>query len=223
MKALIEKAAASLVSAGIHHLHNRNTPAFSREEIRYLRLSFSQFGEDISLGRWFDEHFQVQQGVYVDVGAFHPIHLSTTLLLYKRGWRGVNIDMNAEKVERFNALRPGDINVHAAVNKTPGMASSGQEGVLEHMIADPNGSIPVRTLDEILAETPFRKIDYLNIDCEGHDYDVLQSTSLETYEPKIITVEAWGPEDSARLSSYLAPKGYSLEEKFHFTLLFVKR
>jgi len=171
MKALLGKISALLVSIGINLLHNRNTPIFSREEIRYLQLSFSQFGEDIGLARWFDEFFQIQKGVYVDVGAFHPIHFSNTLLLHKKGRRGVSIDMNTEKIGLFESLRPGDVNVYAAANNVSGKARALHSGLVEEMVLDPKGDIPVRRLDDILAQTSFRKIDYL--DCEGHDYDVL--------------------------------------------------
>lgn len=222
MKAIFERISASLVSAGIYILHNRNTPKFSREEIRFLRLSFSQFGEDIGLGRWFDQFFQINNGVYVDVGAFHPIYYSNTLLLHKKGWRGVNIDMNADKIALFKALRPGDINVHAAANNVSGTARALRSGLVEEMALDPTGDIPVRRLDDILAQTPFRKIDYLNIDCEGHDYDALQSIDLDLYQPKVITIEALGPQEASRLRDYLASKGYNFEEKFHYTLLFVR-
>jgi hypothetical protein len=70
--------------------------------------------------------------------------------------------------------------------------------------------------------TTFRKIDYLNIDCEGRDFDVLQSIDLALYQPKIITIEAWGQRESSQLSEYLAPKGYTLEERFHYTVLFLR-
>lgn len=223
MKAIIEKILASLVGTGIHLLHNRKTYKFAREEIRYLRFSFSQFGEDIGLERWFEEFFHIQKGVYVDAGAFHPIHCSNTLLLHKKGWHGVSIDMNADKIAVFNALRPSDLNICAAVSNVSGMARALHSGLVEEMVIDPNGDIPVRTLDDILAQTGFRQIDYLNIDCEGHDYDALRSIDLDLYQPKIITIEALGAEASSRIGSYLASKGYTFEEKFHFTLLFVRR
>jgi FkbM family methyltransferase len=223
MKRFLEKTSAALVSIGVHLLHNRDTPAFSREELRYLRLSFSAFGEDIGLARWFSEDFPTEEGVYVDVGAFHPIHCSNTLLLHKRGWRGVNIDMNADKIALFNQLRPDDVNVHSAVSSAPGKARSYRSGLVESMSLDPEGDIPVRRLDDILAQTPFRKIDYLNIDCEGHDYEVLQSIDLSVYQPRIITIEALGPAETERLSGYLPPFGYEHKETFHFTMLFVRR
>jgi hypothetical protein len=157
------------------------------------------------------------------VGAFHPIHCSNTLLLHKKGWRGVNIDLNADKIARFNALRPGDVNVHAAVSNVSGKARALRSGLVEEMVLDSNGDILVWRLDDILAQSPFRKIDYLNIDCEGHDYDVMQSIDLDLYQPKVITVEALGTDASSRLGDYLTSKGYTLEEKFHYTLLFVRK
>ena len=47
----------------------------------------------------------------MDLGSFHPIHFSNTLLLYLRGWRGVNVDGNKEMIEIFKKIRPLDINI----------------------------------------------------------------------------------------------------------------
>src|SRR5690349_18388101 len=143
MKVALLKLFAWLVSAGIYLLHNRNTLWFSREELRHVHLSFSQFGEDIGLAKWFDELFRIQRGIYVDVGAYHPIHFSNTLLLHKKGWRGVNIDMNADKIALFNKFRPDDVNVHAAVSNVAGKARALDSGLVERFISDPSGSIPV--------------------------------------------------------------------------------
>src|SRR4029079_13027303 len=88
----------------------------SREEFRYSRISFSQFGEDLAVLRWLDEWFPNAKRVYLDAGAFHPIHCSNTLLLHKRGWWGVNVDMVAAKIDCFRDLRPDDFNVIAALD-----------------------------------------------------------------------------------------------------------
>jgi hypothetical protein len=74
--------------------------------------------------------------------------------------------MNADKIALFNALRPGDVNVYAAVSNVSGKARTLHSGLVEEMVLDPNGDIPVRRLDDILAQTPFQKIDYLNIGAE---------------------------------------------------------
>jgi hypothetical protein len=88
----------------------------SREEFRYSRVGFAQFSEDLAVIRWIDERIPQIPRIYVDAGCFHPIHCSNTLLLHKRGWRGVNIDMFPSKIAAFKALRPADYNVLAALS-----------------------------------------------------------------------------------------------------------
>jgi hypothetical protein len=80
------------------------------------------------------------------------------------------------------------------------------------------------TLDAILARAPreIAKIGYLNIDCEGSDLEVLKGFSLSKYAPDIITIEALSEESAQRIGKHLGQRGYSLKEKLHFTLLFVR-
>jgi hypothetical protein len=93
---------AGVANGGMTLLRDRVNVKLSREEVRFSKLSFSQFGEDLAVSRWLDEQFPDAPHIYVDAGAFHPIHFSNTLLLKKRGWWGINIDMVASKIE----LRP---------------------------------------------------------------------------------------------------------------------
>ena len=53
--------------------------------------SYSQFGEDALVNSLFRNK---KYGIYVDVGAYHPILYSNTYALYRRGWRGFAIDPN---------------------------------------------------------------------------------------------------------------------------------
>ena len=53
---------------------------------------------------------------YVDVGCYHPLHLSNTYLLYKKGWRGINIDVSKYSIDLFNYMRPDDMNIEAAIS-----------------------------------------------------------------------------------------------------------
>ena len=52
--------------------------------------------EDLNILNFFKNK---RDGFYVDVGCFHPKKHSNTYFLYKRGWRGVNIDMEEEKID----------------------------------------------------------------------------------------------------------------------------
>src|SRR5208282_1916589 len=76
------------------------------------RLYYSQFGEDIMLQRITRSQ---PPGFYVDVGACHPKRYSNTNLLYKKGWRGMNIDANPFAIDLFRLFRPRDINLFSGI------------------------------------------------------------------------------------------------------------
>jgi hypothetical protein len=76
----------------------------TRSSLRY----WSQYGEDIVLDRVLNLK---RKGFFVDVGCYHPVQYSNTYKLYRLGWRGINIDLDAIKIEAFNLRRPGDVNM----------------------------------------------------------------------------------------------------------------
>ena len=84
----------------------------------HARLSYSQEGEDMILGRIFD---QKTGGFYVDVGAHHPFRFSNTCVLYQRGWCGINIDADPTLIAAFQRHRPRDINISTGVSDEPGV------------------------------------------------------------------------------------------------------
>src|SRR5581483_2050578 len=77
---------------------------------------YSQEGEDLIASRLFDGK---ANGFFVDVGAHHPIRHSNTYLLYRRGWRGINIDATPGSMAAFRRLRPEDINIECLVANDP--------------------------------------------------------------------------------------------------------
>jgi FkbM family methyltransferase len=230
-------ALARAVDAGVTLLRNRTALHLSREEFRFSRISFSAFGEDLAVLRWLGEMFPNAARVYVDAGAFHPIHCSNTLLLKKQGWWGVNIDMVPEKVDQFSRLRPDDFNVLAALNSmsVEMYTVECEGGLTDWLSCDPpaqdaqarrptrSNAVVTTTLDAILAHAPrgIDRIGYLNIDCEGNDLEVLKGFSLSKYAPDIITIEALDAENVQRIVGYLSYRGYELKEKLHYTLLFI--
>ena len=77
--------------------------------------NFSQEGEDLFLIEFFKNK---SEGFYVDVGAFHPFRINNTYALYKKGFRGINIDISATSIDFFNLARSDDINLNiGASNK----------------------------------------------------------------------------------------------------------
>ena len=52
----------------------------------------------------------------MDVGCYHPTRHSNTYLMYKKGWSGLNIDLNPLTIELFNFMRPRDININIGIS-----------------------------------------------------------------------------------------------------------
>ena len=78
------------------------------------RKQYSQWGEDFFINSFFKNN---NNGIYLDIGCFHPYMYSNTCLLHKKGWSGVNIDINPTSIDLFNIIRPNDINICAAISE----------------------------------------------------------------------------------------------------------
>ena len=117
MKKLIVNFLAKVTSWLLARLNKGVPQNLTREEIRAAQITFSHSGEDMAVLRWVDQLKIIPQ-IYVDVGCYHPIHCSNTLLLHKRGWKGVNVDPDKSRIAEFERLRPGDYNVLAAVSSS---------------------------------------------------------------------------------------------------------
>ena len=85
---------------------------FIRHKSFLNRKQYSQWGEDLYINSFFKNK---NKGIYLDIGCFHPVMYSNTCLLYKKGWRGINIDINKTSIDLFNILRPKDINICACL------------------------------------------------------------------------------------------------------------
>jgi len=202
---------------------------------------YSQNGEDVILASLFRK---TARGFYVDVGAHHPERYSNTRLLYKRGWRGVNIDPDASAARLFQKKRKRDTNICIGISRergekqffmfadpavntfSPAMANVWQEGKNIPLRA----TIVVKTapLREVLSEVvpAGMRIDFLNIDAEGLDRDVLESNDWERFRPEVIAIEDHGfkadvPSESA-VYRFLREKGYTLHAVMKFSLIFVR-
>jgi hypothetical protein len=220
----------------LYLLRNRRQGWLTREEIRLARFSFSQFGEDLVIEQLLNQ-MGISHGFYVDVGAFDPVIGSNTLLLFKHGWSGINIDVDEQKIERFRWVRPRDWNVACGVAKIAGRKQFARYVMASQtrLITGTNnqsvlGNPPVETfeadakpLQAILDDSPFRgqQINFLNIDCEGNDLEVLESLDFSIYRPRIIAVEAIDLTAEAGIREFMSQKGYKMTHRLGFTRVFL--
>ena len=164
-----------------------------------------------------------RRGFYVDVGANHPVNASNTFEFYRRGWRGLTIDGSAKMVAAQRAVRPLDTAVQAVV-------SDGERDAVftEFESSDVSSMVPAnvkawhgrtrivaehrvrtRTLASICQEhaVPAR-FEFLSVDVEGHDLEVLRSHDFDAYRPRLVVVEVLGDAEQS-VTAYLASQGYT--------------
>ena len=203
---------------------------------RYKQSYYSQSGEDVVLNNWIRK--DIKRGFFVDVGCYHPKKFSNTYFLYKRGWRGVNIDLEQSKIDWMNKFRKEDINVLAAVSDkaTEVMIYTDSKYSLGSFISASSvvfknyyhaGKIITKTLNQILDATKYKnqEIDLLSIDVEGHDFNVLLSLNIYKYKPKIILIESplrdINKIVSSELYGFLSNNKYELVNWVGYTLFFI--
>ena len=158
-------------------------------------------GEDLIIS---DLTKNIKNGFYVDAGCYHPLHLNNTFLLHNMGWRGINIDISKYSIDLFNHCRPADVNVNLAVSNKSGLLKYYFQKKISQLTTTKKnislrrmqGNIKEKKikslkLNSILNQSKFknRQIDFLNIDVEGADFEVLKSLDFTIYEPKIICIE----------------------------------
>ena len=159
-------------------------------------------GEDVFVQKYFKN---LDKGFYVDVGAYHPYFWSNTHLLFKKNWEGINIDINPLSVELFNYVRPNDYNVNAAVsNSNKKHINFYTKNIINTMsttskfaakTAYLNGydvrKAKCYKLNDLISRSKFKnkKINFLNIDTEKTELDVLKSLNFNKYKPELICVE----------------------------------
>jgi hypothetical protein len=219
----------------------RQSMSLLLEELRAMRVSYSQFGEDLIVRTHFTGDFDNSVGRFIDVGAFHPFKYSNTILLSQLGWRGINIDCDPVKIARFARLRRRDENICAAMGETPRdmvyleyspegltnrIVDPGEKNLLSGIGEKPLKVTPIRvtTLTHVIEQSAFRgqHFHYLNIDCEGQDLSVLKGLDFSRYSPDLITVEAFTRTARPELTAFLGGLGYELTDMVHLTLFFKK-
>ncbi len=205
------------------------------------RISFAQEGEDLVLARLMGD-LRGGKGFFVDIGAHHPTRFSNTYYFYKRGWSGINIDPLPGTMRRFKRLRRRDLTIECGVSGSQGEltyymfnepalntfsrseAEKKNQGV--YRIIDQK-IIPVQTLATLLEEhlKPGTNIDFMTIDAENLDHEVVLSGDWNRFRPRYLLVELLGftLERMAEhpTTQFLATVGYAPCAKTVNTVFFI--
>jgi len=197
------------------------------EKFFFKRKTYSQCGEDLFINKFFKK---TDKGVYVDVGAYNPIKYNNTFLLYKRGWTGINIDLNQTSIDLFNLVRKKDHNVFAAISYKRKLTKVFIENIFSPLntinkkFSNKNSrNKPKYNMTKKFSDLVRKKIDFLNIDIEGMDFMVLKTINLNFYKPKLICIEIFGNKNVLKVKTYLKRQNYILLKKIGPSFFFAKK
>jgi FkbM family methyltransferase len=206
---------------------------------QYAMISYSQEGEDMILRRIFENQ---EIGFYVDVGAHHPRRFSNTYHFYRRGWSGINIEPNPDVLPAFISDRPRDINLSLGVSDTASTLTyyyfdesalnTFDENIVKSRLLNTRyrlvntREVMVDRLDNILRKylPAGAEIDYISVDVEGFDLEVLRSNDWILFRPKCVLAEVLNVtlEEAMKgdIVSFMNRQGYALVSRTYNTLIF---
>ncbi len=207
----------------------------------WLKLTWSQEGEDCILRRYFETYNEV--GFYIDIGAHHPYRFSNTMQFYRLGWKGINIDAMPGSMKLFEKIRPRDINIETGVGLNEGMQKyyffnePALNGFNENISKDreiefseyhiiDSKELIVKPLHKILSQnlSENQKINFMSIDVEGLDLEVLQSNDWIRFRPELVLVERYSSDLEEILKSelniFMKKNNYVLYAKTVNTIFF---
>ena len=160
--------------------------------------SYSQLNEDNVID-WLTGY--KEKGSYIDIGGFNPDEINNTKLFYEKGWRGINVEPDPKAYELFLKRRPEDINLNTAIGEGE-MTYYENEGDISGNtfipeLAESRGltkkgrTIKLTPLQDIFTKNNINKVDFMSIDVEGFEDEVLKSNDWTKFKADVICLEGY--------------------------------
>lgn len=199
---------------------------------------YSQNGEDVLLTEIFKDK---DSGFFVEVGCVDGRQYSNTLTFEERGWKGMCIEAHAGYIDLLRQNRPNSIICHCAAGENdednvPFYANSlGSLSTLdrsreshfretfgEFFTGFEEQQVDKRTLNTLFRQHDVTEVDFISVDVEGYEVEVLKGLDLSKYKPRVLLIESENREHRSRLDSLLYPKGYIRSVKVSQNIFYLR-
>jgi len=185
----------------------------------------AQHGED----RWLERHFRnASDGVFVEVGAHDGLTFSNTYRLETLGWRGVLVEPDPDRAAACRVNRPQahvfecaclgpsappEITFHKVVEfdamSTATMTDFHESRLRESGYSTRTTTVRARTLDTLLEEAGLLHVDFVSIDVEEGELEVLRGFDICRWKPRVVMIESNGAERKPEIREYFNARGYT--------------
>lgn len=192
---------------------------FPRFVPRYGNVSFSQCGEDLIIS-FLLSNLRLQNPTYLDVGTNDPVFLNNTYLLYKKGCYGVCVEPNPRLYKSIRRKRPRDKCIQAGVGiisnseanfyvLNADVLSTFSKEFCDDALKNPDYKlinivkVPLLTLSTIINENFVSCPNFISIDIEGWDLEIIKTFDFTTYRPEVICVETLTFSDTVKVTEIM--------------------
>src|SRR5436305_366883 len=170
------------------------------------RTSYSQCGEDLILEHILSEYLHITQPSYLDLGAHHPTYLSNTYRFYQKGGRGVCVEPDPVLFAPLQTARPRDVCLNVGVgaseageaefyvmscrtlNTFSRQEAERYQSYGTHRIQE-IVKVPLLSVNTILEKYFGSRPDFVSLDVEGLDLEILESFDFLKFRPHAFCVE----------------------------------
>jgi FkbM family methyltransferase len=215
--------------------------------IDYHKSSYSQTGEDVIVDFIF-EQLKINKPTFLDIGAHHPFYINNTFLFYKKGFYGVNIEPDPLLIRAFEKYRPNDKNLNIGIGflddtqeadfylmsvktlntflkeEAQKYQSSGAHKIEEVI------KVPLVSCNKIIelyfgATAP----NFVSIDVEGLDFEIIKSFDFKKFRPEIFCIETltYSENNSEKklnnIINYVCSKDYMIFADTYINTIFVDK
>jgi FkbM family methyltransferase len=193
-----------------------------------MKLSYAQNLEDYHLDLVFEG---AENGTYVDVGGGHPVADNVSFYAYLKGWRGLVVEPQEDLARLYAGVRPRDHVVSCLAGRAAGTIDfhvvEGMHGLSSTVAANAESARAygaetktikkhVETLSALIDKAGLSHVDFLKIDVEGAEPDVLAGLDLKRHRPRVILIEAVNPNNLSADVSAWEPRVLSAGYHFAF-------
>lgn len=181
-----------------------------------------------------------KSGFYVDIGAYDGIEFSNTYIFEKIGWDGFCVEANPKTFDLLKNNRKCDVYNYALSSTNDSKAkfltsTVNMLDVLEmyktdrhenRIIRESNNNIeyieiPTITFDELMKNyNDIDYIDFMSLDIEGGELDILKTIDFNKYSFGVITVEI--NHNYEEIKQLMFSNGYKVLIENHWDLMFIK-
>lgn len=215
-------------------------------------ISYSQFGEDVFINDLFND-IPLKSLSYLDIGANNPEFISNTYLFYKRDFQGVLVEPNPFLCGKLKYVRPKDtvlnygIGIERGVkeadfylfpDEADGLSTFSLEEAKHWEEVGLDGKtykieriwkIPLLNINEAIENYFTECPDFISIDVEGWDLQILKTFNFEKFSPAVFCVEtlAYNSDGSTyrvkEISQFLEANGYIPFQETYANTIYVNK